>query len=157
MQDIKDDPDTIGGDMRRYIRHPVSVPVEFRMADEPALPGNRGDDTFTMRDISRGGVSFTSTYPIQAGSVVFVIVPAVDSYKGIRGVVAWCRGANSRYDIGVTFADEENSFRMRMIEQVCRIEHYRKIMEQRRGTPVSSDEAAREWIEKFASCFPDLT
>ena len=43
-----------------------------------------------------------------------------------------------------------------MIEQVCHIEHYRKEVMLREGRELSAQEAAREWISKYAGDFPAL-
>ena len=41
-----------------------------------------------------------------------------------------------------------------MIEQICHIEHYRHEIEQVEGRKLNSEEAAREWIQRYASEFP---
>jgi len=42
---------------------------------------------------------------------------------------------------------------MRMIEQACHIEHYRKVWSEK-GRQLSAEEAAKEWIEQYAAAFP---
>jgi hypothetical protein len=42
-----------------------------------------------------------------------------------------------------------------MVQQVCSIENYRKEQREREGRRLSTQEAAVEWIEKYAGRFPD--
>jgi hypothetical protein len=41
-----------------------------------------------------------------------------------------------------------------MIEQICHIEHYRKEVKLAEGRELSSEEAADEWIKRYAGDFP---
>ena len=43
-----------------------------------------------------------------------------------------------------------------MIEQICHIEHYRKEVARVEGRELSTQEAASEWISRYASDFPAL-
>jgi hypothetical protein len=45
--------------------------------------------------------------------------------------------------------------RARMVEQVCYIENYKKVVYQTEGRLLTAEEAAMEWICKYASQFPD--
>jgi len=47
-------------------------------------------------------------------------------------------------------------FRLRMIEQICQIEHYRKEVKLVEGRDLSAEEAASEWISRYASDFPPI-
>ena len=42
-----------------------------------------------------------------------------------------------------------------MVEQICHIEQYRREVLKKEGRRLSSEEAASEWIVKYASDFPD--
>ena len=42
-----------------------------------------------------------------------------------------------------------------MVEQVCNIENYRRDVEQREGRKLTTEEAAKEWIKRDASSFPN--
>lgn len=69
------------------------------------------------------------------------------------GTIVWCRLVNSHYDVGVQFADANTEFSVRMIEQICYIQRYRKeVLEQ--GRQLSEAEAALEWVTKYAKDFP---
>ena len=71
-----------------------------------------------------------------------------------NGIVVWCRRANGHYDVGVSFRDTHTEFGVRMVEQVCYIEQYKKEVLEKEGRVLSGEEAAFEWIEKHADSFP---
>lgn len=41
-----------------------------------------------------------------------------------------------------------------MVEQLCHIEHYRRTVRESQGRALGSQEAAIEWIERYAEAFP---
>ena len=45
-------------------------------------------------------------------------------------------------------------FRARMVEQVCHIEQYKHQVLKKEGRKLSGEEAALEWIQKYAPQFP---
>ena len=47
----------------------------------------------------------------------------------------------------------QEAFRLRMEEQCVQIQQYRQAMLRERGHLLSSDEAALEWIERYAAAF----
>lgn len=138
--------------MRRYIRHPSGVPIKFSVAS------NRGADdsfrAFALRDVSEGGLCFSSQYAIAPGSGITIEIPIETPPFQAKGVVAWCRPEGNAYAIGVQFNDYFTRFGVRMVEQVCHIERYRAEVQEREGRDLTSDEAAREWVERFAGEFP---
>lgn len=43
-----------------------------------------------------------------------------------------------------------------MVEQLCHIEHYKAEVLAREGRQLDGEQAAREWIRKFAHGFPAI-
>ena len=43
-----------------------------------------------------------------------------------------------------------------MVEQICHIEHYRIKVKENDGRDLNIEEAAQEWIEKYARDFPNF-
>jgi hypothetical protein len=78
----------------------------------------------------------------------------VDPPFDAKARVVWCRPENSKYLVGVEFLDKADAFRSRMVEQVCTIEEYRQQVRRAEGRTLSSQEAAEEWIVKYAGAFP---
>jgi hypothetical protein len=62
----------------------------------------------------------------------------------------------SGYELGVTFLEAEDAFRARMVEQLGHIEDYRRSVQRIEGRELDMDEAAHEWIEKYAANFPQI-
>ena len=56
--------------------------------------------------------------------------------------------------MGVQFTDSTTQFSVRMVEQICHIEHYRAEVLRVENRDLTSEEAAKEWVEKFAADFP---
>ena len=53
------------------------------------------------------------------------------------------------------FEEKDKEYAMRLIEQACYIEEYRKEVLSIQGRQLSEEEAAKEWIDKYASAFPE--
>lgn len=133
---------------RRFIRHPSGIPIHFSVDKSEALIAS------PLRDISRGGVCFESHSALRIGSVIQLEIPVQEPAFMTRGTVAWCHEEGDHYAVGVAFESASEQFNVRMVEQVCYIEHYRSTVRKTQGRDLSSEEAAQEWVEKFAAQFP---
>ena len=135
--------------MRQFIRHPVDVPIELR-----ADVAGAASEVYTQ-DISQGGLAVRSADAVEPGALLEVRIPYVQPPFEARARVAWCRRRpEGGHEVGVTFLDAEDAFLARMVEQVCYIEDYRKSIARLEGRTLSSEEAAHEWITKYAAKFP---
>ena len=134
--------------MRNFIRHPIDIPIKVIESE--------GEDCLnqSLHDISIGGLRCLSDKPLAVGAEIKIIIDLVDPVLEIPGIVIWCRPADESYELGIEYQGEEDVYSLRMVEQICHIEHYRKEVQIREGRNISSEEAAREWIAKFAGEFP---
>ncbi len=134
--------------MRQYIRHPSDIPIDYIL--------NQGEiqKKENVNNISQGGLSFRTTVNIDPGAAILIRIPIRKPTFEAKGMVVWCRKANKHYDVGVRFADRNTELGIRMVEQVCYIEQYRREILQREGRKLSGEEAAVEWIKKYAKDFP---
>ena len=138
--------------MREFIRHPSSVPVQLVIQNEAATSGRN-----TLSNVSLGGVSCLCSKPLEKGSTVKMTIECVDPDFEINGKVVWCRPSSEAYEVGVEFmVSKDKIFLLRMIEQICHIEHYRNEILHNEGREVTSEVAAKEWVEKYAGSFPQL-
>jgi hypothetical protein len=139
-----------GNPMRQYIRHPIDFPVEIR-----AHHGAPGAALHT-HDISLGGLAVHSPEPVEPGAMIEVCIPYVEPAFEARARVAWCRKhrGGGGHEVGVSFLDAQDVFLARMVEQICYIEDYRRSILREDGRELTSEEAAREWIAKYAAQFP---
>lgn len=134
--------------MRDYIRHPTDIPIQFDLVEVVA------DQKEYLNNISEGGLSFRSCIYIELGSEIIVRIPVHSPVFEEKGIVVWNEKKDNCWDVGVRFVNVSSEFRLRMIEQVCHIEHYRKEVLEKEGRDISGAEAASEWIKKYAKDFP---
>jgi len=135
--------------MRQFIRHPTEIPIQIRR------DRRRKAATPPMRNVSLGGLAFQSEMPFEPGSVVLLRIPTVRPQFSTRARVVWCQAASGAFEVGVEFLDVEDAYRGRMVEQVCYIEQYRREALKKEGRRLTPNEAAEEWIARYASDFPD--
>jgi PilZ domain-containing protein len=138
--------------LREYIRHPSSIPVQILQQD--------GDESFginTLNNVSFGGVSCLCSDPVEKGCAVKMTINCVDPDFEIKGKTVWCRPTNDVYEIGIEFiVSKDKVYHLRMVEQLCHIEHYRNEVLRNEGRTLTSETAAKEWIEKHAANFPKM-
>ena len=139
--------------MRDFIRHPIDIPIKIIESEAEDCESEAGLDQ-SLHDISIGGIRCLSDKPLAAGAEITIIIDLVDPVLEIPGIVIWCRATGASYELGIEYQGEKDVYRLRMVEQICHIEHYRKEVQTREGRNISSEEAAREWITKFAGEFP---
>jgi hypothetical protein len=138
--------------MRRYIRHPSDIPIEF----EP-LMSSVGPSSELLSNVSLGGLSFFTHQAVELGALVRVRIDSVSPCFETHAQVRWCASlADDQYEVGVELLTQDEAFKTRMVEQVCHIEHYRREVKLAEGRDISSEEAAREWIGKYAAAFPRI-
>lgn len=139
--------------MREFVRHPTDIPVYLVLDGESV-----GEDT-SLINVSQGGVAMRCDFPIERGDLIHINITDVQPVYHGRGVVCWCKPLEVRqpgdphFEVGVCFVDEEEAFQSRMVEQVCQIQHYKNKLESELGREVSSEEAAQEWIVRYAADF----
>jgi len=138
---------------RQFYRHPADIPIEIRRgADSPAPVG--GTDTAHVQNVSVGGLAVDMEQCLDKGEIVEIHIPFVKPPFEAHGRVVWCHKADGSYEMGVQFLDASDAFRARMVEQVCHIEQYKRDVREKEGRVLATNEAAREWITKFAARFP---
>ena len=140
--------------IRKFIRHPADVPIQVTLD----WVEDENDETIdqTITNVSLGGLAFMSQTPLEVLQRVRICIPFLRQDNHLVGNVVWCEKSASGYEVGIEFEKSRDVFRLRMIEQICHIEHYRKEVERLEGRELSAQEAAGEWISKFAGDFPAL-
>lgn len=139
----------MGSVTRQYLRHRCDLPVRCRRSSEPRACNTR------LKDLGLGGVCFRSPRPFATGTSLEVSFPVLQAEQCLRGHVAWSRRDGDGYEVGLRFDDEAEAFKARMVEQLAAIEAYRQEARSREGRELSSEEAAREWVARYAAAFPD--
>ena len=136
-------------EQRKFIRHPSDIPIEFSDTD-----GEPVSQVGNAHDVSYGGLAFESANCPQSGAIIQIRIPTVQPAFETRGQVVWCRRLDGRYEVGVRFLEHTDAFKVRMVEQVCHIEQYKRDVLEREGRSLTGAAAAKEWIERYASKLP---
>jgi len=137
--------------MRRFVRHPTDIPIDVTVSS--IKPQQESD--CAMTSLSQGGLACDVAQPVKMGCKVNIDILSVSPpYHGV-GEVVWCRSKGDHFEVGVNFTDVEEAFRSRMVQQVCQIEHYKNRVFEQEGRVLDGEQAAQEWIGKYAGEYAD--
>lgn len=136
--------------MRRFIRHPVSIPIDISIPEIDVASGS-----IHATDIGTGGLAFRCKQNVEPGTVIHIKITHVDPEFETEARVIWCRPHKSSTELGVEFLSNDDAFNVRMVEQVCHIENYRHLVSEKEGRSLTVQEAALEWVTKYAARFPN--
>ncbi|MFA6600192.1 MAG: PilZ domain-containing protein [Candidatus Omnitrophota bacterium] len=139
-------------EQRRFYRHPLTKPIQYQ-----AYQARSADRTSTV-DVSEGGMCFLAGQPLAKGTKLHLKIPVGDQVFELQAQVAYCNQDDrvSMFRTGVAFLDAESAFRAKLAEEMIQINVYREKVSRELGREVSEEEAAREWIEKYAKNFSYL-
>ncbi|MDH3377789.1 MAG: PilZ domain-containing protein [Gammaproteobacteria bacterium] len=137
--------------MRMFIRHPSNAPIQ--------ITAHGSDERLDRRlsDLSIGGLCYRSSEFVEPDTLVTVRIALVRPPFEANARTVWCMQRDPEFDVGLAFLDATESYRLRMVEQICYIEHYRNEVRQQQGRILDSEQAAAEWISKYAADFPKLS
>lgn len=138
---------------RQFIRHPTEIPIQIC---QQSLSQTKHSRKATTHNFSEGGLSCEAENALKPGDMVEIEILINKPPFKTTGQVVWCHESGHHYIIGIGFKDLETAYAVRMVEQVCHIEQYRKEILQNEGRFLSSEEAALEWISSNAEGFPPL-
>ncbi len=137
---------------RQYLRHPIRVPIKVQMGKKDiTLKSQTGD-------LSQGGLQFLTAEQIPQGTLIDVTIPMGDRLFRLYGWVVWVSSDSKSglFKTGVSFDQPVMSFRAKLAEEVHRIREFRDETERKTGRPISEEEAASIWIDKYAQKFAEL-
>tara|TARA_R110000851_G_scaffold141976_2_gene280154 strand:+ start:106277 stop:106693 length:417 start_codon:yes stop_codon:yes gene_type:complete len=132
--------------MRQFIRHPTDFPIMVSSEDSSS------SYQASLCNISQGGLACRLPRAYSAGTAVTLYIPSLQTDCRVSGRVTRCFPCTKGFRVGIQFNDKTESFKSRMVEQVCLIEHYRRELD-REGRVLDSETAAQEWIARFGSRF----
>ena len=144
--------------MRQFIRHPSDIPIAYsvdnRVAAPSALNNSERSASNHLHDVGYGGLCFNTDRALHKGMLIHVEIPIGNPPYEADGLVCWCRSEGDHFSVGVEFSEASTNYSVRMVEQICHIEHYRAAVFAKEGRQLDSEQAAIEWIEKYAADFP---
>lgn len=147
MDPQQDKPPSDLQDRRAFIRHPADIPIEIEaLPDEPPT---------RVADVSYGGLAFFADRAQPTATLLHIRISGARTALDARALVAWCHPEGDGYRIGVRFENPEDAYRSRVLEQIFAIERLREELARIEGREIPREEAAREWIRRHASRFPD--
>jgi hypothetical protein len=130
-------------DQRKDPRYVTNVPIAFRLGEVLA------SESSYINNLSASGAAFNSMVEIERGAVVMLHLPPRNPVLRTPARVVWTRKMAFHYTVGVEFLRQDEQFRTQMVEMVRRIETFRNDA-LRDGRYLDEQQAAIEWIEKFA-------
>jgi hypothetical protein len=136
--------------MRKYIRHPAEIPIEFEIIGGALQTGDRS------RNFSHGGICFRTKRCLDRDTILILHIQKIIPNFEVATRVVWCREHADHVEVGVEFINPEDAFKTRLVEQICYIKKYQEEVLLNEGRQLSDEEAATEWTEKFAKNFPTL-
>jgi len=135
---------------RQFIRHPSEIPIELW-----CVINKSKIQTESLSNVSLSGLAFKSNVSWEIDTIIGIRIPLVHPIFETSCRVVWCHKKNSYFEIGVELMDTDDAFKVRMVEQICQIENYRKKLK-KQGRELTIEEAAIEWINRYAAVFPSL-
>jgi len=136
---------------RKFIRHLLGYPIEtkiFHKKDREVIISTRSDN------IGYGGLMFQSDRRIRIGTELEIDIKVEKRSFSADGVAVRCeKNENGKWDIGVSFTNISESLKVRMMEQLVRIEEFKKRLEKRYKVKLDFSPVAKEWIKRYSKAF----
>lgn len=136
---------------RRFIRHPLCYPIKTKIFN------SEGKDEYFAResdDIGAGGLLFRYDRKIPEKSDVEINLEVEGRRFLLDGRVVRCEGYDGgQYRIAVAFNKPDELLKVRMMEQVVRIEVIKNRIEKRFGVKLDFATLAKEWIKRYSRIF----
>lgn len=144
---------------RQFIRHPSEIPIEIWCVISRDVARNVSTTKVSTKEslsnVSLSGLAFKSNVSWKPDTIIGIRIPLINPIFETICRVVWCHKKNSHFEMGVELMDTDDAFKVRMVEQVCQIENYRKTLK-KQGRDLTVEEAATEWINRYAAVFPSL-
>ncbi len=136
---------------RQFIRHPLSYPLKTRVVrrntEDILLHGE-------SENIGGGGLLFRSSEAIAEDTEVEINLTVENRQFQLDGIVVRCDPAeNGDYNVAVSFARPNEMLKVRMMEQVVRIEEFKQRLERRCGKSLDFSWVAKQWIKRYSKLF----
>lgn len=144
-------------EQRRFIRHPLNLPLEFRVVKGARTAAGRPERTSAI-NVSQGGLLFASKKQVEPDSRILIRMPFQDKLFNVHARVVHCQKSldTKLYHVGVCFERISDAFKVKLIEQIYLICEYRDLRSIQLGRDVSLEEASREWIKRYSDRFRRL-
>ncbi|RKX95853.1 MAG: hypothetical protein DRP84_02905 [Spirochaetes bacterium] len=144
-----------GKERRKFIRHPLAYPISAIVEGiDRESDKEKTEIKSESEDICEGGLLFKSEKKLEKGTKILVEVEVEGRKIRTEGTVVRCiQDEKGKFNIAVSFFTPQESLKVRMMEQIVRIELFKKRFERRYGVKVDFACIAREWIKRYSRAF----
>ena len=142
---------------RHFIRHPLSLPLVYKVMKRAKDDGQQDLRAETI-NVSMGGLLFPAKLPVKLGSIIEIQMPFENKVFNLKAKVVRCvkNQETKFYDLAVSFHRLHEAFKAKMIEQIYLISEYRDLLSLQLGKEVSLEVASRKWIKRYSERFKRL-
>lgn len=139
---------------RKYFRHPIQVPVQLHELSNQKAPPEK----IECEDLNDHGLCFHFAQALSRGTALLLSIPVQEQVFQVNARVAYSKkeAKTGTFRTGVFFEDTESAFRIKIAEEILKIQEYQKSLSKTLGREVSEAEAARKWVQQFAKHFASL-
>ncbi|MFH1593684.1 MAG: PilZ domain-containing protein [Candidatus Omnitrophota bacterium] len=138
---------------RRFIRHPISFPLDFEYIPKKILGRSN------TLNLSQGGLLFSTTHRLAADKMIMLKLPIQDKLFKVKAKIMHVApdAENPKlFNIGVSFYRYADAFKVKLVEQLYLIDEYRTLRSLQFAHEISLEEASREWIKRYSKRFDKL-
>jgi len=132
-----------------FVAHPKDLPLEITLIEDQPFPVS------TEEKLGFVGITCLASQHYECGRSVRVTLEEIDPNFCVTGRIVWCDREVGEYRVAIEFPIKDECYCVRMVEQLSQIEHYRR-QAKTQGRRLNYNEAAAEWIQKFAASFPSF-
>jgi hypothetical protein len=142
-----------GNEKRKYIRHPLSYPLRTKVLTEKN--GNPVVKS-SAENIGAGGLLFRSSVAMNRDAEVEINLSIEGRKFLLDGTVVRCDPVeNGNYNVAVSFNRQDEVLKVRMMEQIVRIEEFKERLEHRCKKKLNFAWVAKLWIKRYSKGFAD--
>ncbi len=142
-----------GNEKRKYIRHPLSYPLRTKVLTEKS--GNPLVKS-SAENIGAGGLLFRSSVAMNRDAEVEINLSIEGRKYLLDGTVVRCDPVeNGNYNVAVSFNRQDEALKVRMMEQIVRIEEFKERLEHRCKKKLNFAWVAKLWIKRYSKGFAD--
>ncbi len=137
---------------RQFLRYPIRVKMELQLAsDSSNLHSQTGD-------LSGGGLHFFWIRSLAKGTSLKIALPVLNRAFKLTGEVVYSirDAVTGLFRTGVAFRDPSSTFRMKLAEEILRIQKFQEELSRKQKEEISVEEAARKWIQKYSKEFAKI-
>jgi len=120
-------------------------------SDSPTLHSQTGD-------LSEGGLHFFWIRSLAKGTPLQIALPVLNRVFKLTGEVVYSirDTITGLFRTGVAFRDPSNTFRVKLAEEILRIQKFQEELSRKQKEEISVEEAARKWIQKYSKEFAKI-